>query len=405
MRSNSGFLKLVMLLSLIGMGVSVKLLLVHNRFSTGQASLTESCGIGANQSCGAVAVSKYSDVFGVPVAAIALGTYLALLFLGIYALKNQQGGTESLYVMFLLSTVSVIVTVVMFVISNYVLKEFCVYCAMLWVVNLAIWPCLVKQLDLGWGNALAGNLELLGNGKANLRKERVNGSLLTAVACVVVVSILGLVTKASMAGPQPESTILSDYARATVVMLPAEAYGGPTSKGFSGSGAPILDIVELADFQCPACKVAGQHLRSFVLKHKDKVRVTYHNFPLDGACNPFAPNGGHKSACAAARGGLCAAKQNKFWEYHDQIFDRQEDLSSAVIEEIAQKSGLDMNTYQACLKDPATETELQKDMQLGEMISLESTPTIVINQRKFIGARSAAEYEKSLESVERETKR
>ncbi len=156
MRDNNRFLKLALLLALLGVLISGKLLSIHNRFATGQASLTEGCGLGAGSAgCASVAVSGYSDIFGIPIAAVALGTYLAMLILGFWALKNQQGNTESIYVMFFLDTVSVVVTVVMFVISNYVLKEFCHYCAMLWVINLAIWPCLVKQLGLGWGNALA----------------------------------------------------------------------------------------------------------------------------------------------------------------------------------------------------------------------------------------------------------
>jgi len=404
MRDNK-YLKLVMLLALIGAGISIHLLLLHNRFATGQAGLTEGCGIGSSAGCLDIAVSKYSVVLGIPLAAIAIGAYLSILLLGFFSMKNEQGGTESSYVMFLLSTISVVVTVIMFVIANYVIQQFCVYCSMLWVVNLAIWPCLVKHLGLGWGNALAGNLELLGNGKANLRRERVTSSLTMAVITVAVVAGLGTLIKANMAGAQGPSTMVADFSRASMVILPAEAYGGARSKGFSGTGAPVLEIAEFADFQCPGCKMAGQFLRSFVLKHKDKVRLTYINFPLDGSCNPFTPNGGHRVACSAARGGICAAKQGKFWEYHDQVFDRQADLSVPVLEDIAVKSALDMQAYKACLTDPATETELQRDMQLGETISLESTPTIVINQRKMIGARTPADYENLLEAIEKELKK
>lgn len=404
MRDNNTFLKLALVLAVIGVLISGKLLSIHNRFATGQASLTESCGIGGgSEGCASIAVSSYSDIFGVPVAAIALGTYIALLLLGFLALKNQQGSAETVYVMFFLATVSVVVTVIMFVISNYVVKEFCHYCAMLWVVNLAIWPCLVKQLGLGWGNALAGNLELLGNGKANLRKERVTSSASIAVAAVVITSVIGLVAKAGSTGPQGPSTIVGDYANAQVVMLPAEAFGGPMSKG--AASAPVMEIAEMADFQCPACKSAGQALRSFLLKHKDKVRITYHNFPLDGSCNPFVPNGGHRMACAAARGGICAAKQGKFWDFHDQVFDRQDDLSAATLEDIAKKTGLDTAAYEACLKDPSTETQLQQDMQYGEMINLQSTPTLVINGRKLIGGRTPADLEKLLDAIENDTKR
>lgn len=405
MRSNSSLLKVVMLLSVIGALISLKLLSIHIRTVTGQVGFTETCGIGSATGCFDIAASKYSDLFGIPLASVALGTYLAYLLLGFLAIKSPQGSKESIYTMFLLSTIAVVVTVVMFVISNYVLRQFCEWCAMLWVVNLAIWPLLVLQLGLGWGNALAGNLELLGGRKENLRAERVRSALIAAVACVGIAALGSVVVKANNSPPAHAGTLVADWDNAPIVMLPAEAFGGPTSKGFSGPGSPVMEIAEMADFQCPACKMAGMALRTFVMKHKDKVRLTYHHFPLDGSCNPFAPNGGHRLSCAAAKGSMCAANQGKFWEFHDNVFDKQESLTEGSFAEFAKAIGLDMGAYEACLKDPATETALQKNMQLGETIGLQSTPTIVINGRKMIGGRPPAELESLLEHIERITKK
>jgi protein-disulfide isomerase/uncharacterized membrane protein len=408
MRSNTTFLKVVLLLSLIGIGVSGKLLSMHNRFTTGQASLTETCTIGG-ASCEAVAVSKYSDVFGVPLAAIAMGYYLTLLFLAIWALRNFQAANEAVYVSFFLATLAIVVTVTMFVISNYVLKQFCQYCAMLWVVNLAIWPCLVKQLGLGWGNALGANAELLGGGKVSLRRDRVLASFGIGACCVAICAVIGLVSLAGESAENPEgpSRLVDDYGKAPIVILPGEAYGGPRSKGFhEASGAPVMEIAELADFQCPGCKMAAQALKPFLLKHGDKVRLTFHNFPLDGSCNPYAPHGQHAVACALAKGGLCAEKQNKFWDYHDQVYDRQgEGMGLSTIDDVVQAVGLDAAAFQACMKDPATEMELQKDMQLGELVNLESTPTLIINGHKVVGGRPPAEFESLLYAIEKEQKK
>lgn len=404
MRSNTTFLKLVLLLSLIGVAVSGKLLSIHNRFSTGQASLTETCAIGNSTGCASVAVSDYSDVLGIPIAAIAMGYYFTIFFLGVWAIRNQQTANEPLYVSFFLATLAVVVTVVMFVISNYILKEFCQFCAMLWVINLAIWPLLVKQLGLGWGNALAANGEVFGKGKLNLRRERLLSSFSVGLACLVIFAVLGASSNYLNATPRSESSLVSDYSQAPIVMLPPEAFGGPTAKGTTES--PVMDIVELADFQCPACRMAAQLLRPFMLKHGKKVRITFRNFPLDGSCNPFVPNGGHQMACAFAKASLCGAKQDKFWAFHDQVFDRQDEgLNLSMIDEIAAQVGLDKDAFQACLKDPATEQQLQKDMQYGELINLQSTPTIVINGHKLAGARTPAELEELLHHLEKEAKR
>jgi protein-disulfide isomerase/uncharacterized membrane protein len=407
MRSNTTFLKLVLLLSVVGILVAGKLLYIHNRFSTGQATLTEGCSIGGSTGCASIAISDYSDVFGVPVAAIAMGYFGTLLLLGLWALRNQQSANEALYVSFFLSTLAVIATVVMFSISNYVLRQFCQYCAMLWVVNLAVWPLLVKQLGLGWGNALAGNAELLGTGKLHLRRERVLASFGFGLASVAAFAVIGVATRNIGIPPRPDASLVADYEKAPLVMLPAEAYGGPTAKGFhDGTGSPVMEIAELADFQCPGCRMAAQALRPFLLKHGEKVRLTFRNFPLDGSCNPNSPHGPHQMACALARGSLCAARQNKFWEYHDQIYDRQsEGLTPASIDEVVALLGFDRDAFHACLKDPSTELQLQKDMHYGEIISLESTPTLIINGHKLAGARPPAELEELLYSIEKAGKR
>jgi protein-disulfide isomerase len=63
--------------------------------------------------------------------------------------------------------------------------------------------------------------------------------------------------------------------------------------------------------------------------------------------------------------------------------------------------GIDEAAFDVCVKDQATETALQKDMQLGDLVKLESTPTLIINNHKLVGARTPAELEALLYSLEK----
>lgn len=406
MRSDNIYLKAILVLALLGILVSGWLLSTHIRFSSGQAGLTEACTIFSSgpgaQGCASIAVSDYSYVFGVPVAAIAMSFYVSILLLAIWAMRNYQAAYEPLYVGFFLSTVSILVTVLMFYLSRFVLKEFCIGCSMLWLINLAIWPCFVKHLGLGWGNALAANLELVRPRALSLKRERVLSSLGLAVISLVVFGIIGASARGLQAaetapmGSRP--SLISEWESAPQVFLGSEAYGGAQAKGKT-DGAPVLEILEFADFQCPACRMAAQYLKPFVLKHKDQVRLTFRNFPLDGSCNPKTPNGPHHSACSAARHAMCAGQQGKFWEMHDLIFDGQEALSPGALSSLVSRVGLDEAAFGKCLADPATETQLQREMQWGEQIGLNSTPTIVINGRKLAGAQSPAELEALLKHI------
>lgn len=410
MRTDNTFLKLILLFSLLGILVSGWLLNTHIKFSTGQASLTESCsmpGIGSSEGCANIAVSDYSDVFGIPLAAIAMGFYFTLVLLVFWAMRNYQAAYEPLYVAFFLSTLSIIVTVIMFSISRFALNSFCLGCALLWLVNLAIWPSFVAHLKLGWANALAANLELIRHKNLKLRIERVGFSFSVGLACLMVFSVIGASAK-GLQGSQTAgeaSSMVSDYRIAPQTFLPPEALGGPSAKGATAEGkAPVMEIVEFADFQCPGCRAAAQFLKPFMLKHGDKVRVTYRNFPLDGSCNRHTPNGSHHLACHSARAAICGGQQGKFWEIHDLIFDNQEKLSVALLADFANQAGLDKNAFDACLKDPATETLLQKEIEWGDMVQLRSTPTMIINGRRLSGARSPKDLEALLSVLEKEAK-
>ena len=408
MRNDSKFLTLILALSLAGILVSGWLLSTHIKFSTGSAQLTESCLVPApgtsNEGCATIAVSQYSDVLGVPLAAIAMGFYFALSFLSFWAMRNPQASYEAIHVGFALSTLSILVTVTMAYISRFVVQSFCIGCSMLWLINLAIWPAFVKQMGLGWGQALSANLELFRPKRLNLLRARVNKSFLVSIVTVLLFSAIGVIAE----GMQTVNTrfgdadkVVDDFRSAPQVFLPPEAYGGPQSKGrLNGDKAPVLDIVEFSDFQCPACRMAAQFFRPFLLKHADKVRFSYRHFPLDGSCNPHAPNGGHFQACAAARYSICAGEQGKFWEFHDLVFDNQSNLGSNSFEEFAKKLSLDGAKLEACLKSPSTEAQLQKEMQWGELVSLESTPTIIINGRKLSGALAPSQLESLLKALE-----
>jgi len=403
MRTNNTYIKLILMLSLVGLVVAGWLLSIHISVSTGQAGLTEGCGVLGSiggHGCADVAASSYSDLFGIPLAAVAMGYYATILLLVFWAMRNYQAAYEPLYTGFFLSTLAIVVTVVMFCIARFVLKSFCVGCSILWLVNLAIWPCFVKHLGLNWGNALGANLELVRKKNLALRPDRLRNSFLTGLVCVLVFSAVGAAAKGmnSQANAPTDSTIVKDFNDAPVTFLPPEALGGAQAKGLLDQ-TPVMDIVEFADVRCPGCRMAAPFLKPFVSKNHDKVRLTFRNFPLDGGCNPFVPNGPHSFACAPARHAICAGAQGKFFDMHDLIYDNQESLTQSSLDSYVASLGLDAGKLAACLKDPATETQLQKDISWGESIQLQSTPTLVINGKKLTGARSPAELEVLLKHI------
>ncbi len=405
MNNEKLFLRILLFLALAGAAVSVWLLTIHIELITGTGSLESSCSIftDASSGCEEIALSPFSKVWIFPLAGIALGYYIALMSLFVWSMQNVQTRFEPLYTAFNLATVAIIVTMVMAFISRFIVGGFCVGCAALWLINLCIWPVLVKALGLHWGNALMANGETFSHKDMQLNFPRVKSAYI--LATVLVLGAAGFSTavesntKAKYNSGALNRGILK-YTQTSPVFLPEEAFEGPSAKGAKKDKA-ILKIVKFSDFQCPACKKASQAFKPFFLKNKDRVLFVYRHFPLDSTCNPNASGGNHLMACTAAAASYCAGKKGMFQNAHNRIFDKQEDLSKEWIDEEMKRLGIDTS----CLTDKKTKESIERDIAWGASIDVNSTPTYWVNGRKMGGGLSPEQWQALLDFVAKQEKK
>ncbi len=73
-----------------------------------------------------------------------------------------------------------------------------------------------------------------------------------------------------------------------------------------------VTIVEFSDFECPFCVRAYPTVKQILSEYKNDVRFYYKQFPLNNI---------HPNAQKAAEASLCALDLDKFWEWHDKIFE------------------------------------------------------------------------------------
>lgn len=106
-------------------------------------------------------------------------------------------------------------------------------------------------------------------------------------------------------------------------------------------------------------------------RYPKEVKVVFKNFPLRG----------HKFSRKAAIAALAAERQGKFWEYHDLVFKNYNKLSDQKIQELARTLGLDMEKFNADMKDPQILSKLSRDQSDGIKAGVRSTPTVFINGR------------------------
>ncbi len=159
--------------------------------------------------------------------------------------------------------------------------------------------------------------------------------------------------------------------RAEVDIEGAPVRGTPT--------APVT-IIEYSDFHCPFCRRVQPTLTALLDKYKGQVRLVYKHLPLDGL---------HPQARRVSEAAWCAAKQDKFWAFHDAVYaDGTTDAADATLTRYASAAGLDTAAFTACLSTPEAGTAIQRDVAQGEALGLNSTPR-VLRQRPRDSRRAA----------------
>jgi protein-disulfide isomerase len=152
---------------------------------------------------------------------------------------------------------------------------------------------------------------------------------------------------------------------------------------FGTPGAPVV-LVEFSDFECPFCREEAKMLRQNLLAaYPKEVRFYYMNFPLESL---------HPWATAAAMMGRCIYHQNAtaFWDYHDWIFEKQEEITPENLKdkvlEFATGKGIDAAQLSKCIDSGAAEEEVDKTKAEGKTLEVNSTPTLFVNGRRMVGA-------------------
>jgi protein-disulfide isomerase len=139
-----------------------------------------------------------------------------------------------------------------------------------------------------------------------------------------------------------------------------------------GGATAAVTIVEFTDFECPACGKAQPLLEEIVAEYGDKVKFVLRDFPLDM----------HKHAMKAAEAAEAAREQGKFWEYATLLFKNQEQLEIEHLVQYAGQLGLDVKRFQDALVSGKFADKVQRDLQDGYRLGVNSTPTVFINGKR-----------------------
>jgi protein-disulfide isomerase len=106
----------------------------------------------------------------------------------------------------------------------------------------------------------------------------------------------------------------------------------------------------------------------------------------------------------AAEASHCAADQNKFWQYHDYLFNHQgqEGSSWATAEhqkEFAKAVGLNAAQFSQCLDSRKYKQEVLDETSSGRSYGVTGTPTVFVNGAAIVGAQPNASFTAAIDSA------
>ncbi len=170
----------------------------------------------------------------------------------------------------------------------------------------------------------------------------------------------------------------------TFILFSSLSYGQNNEEIFIGNKNAKIKIKIYSSFTCPHCANFHKNIYPKLIKEyasKDLIKITFNDFPLDIA------------ALNASKIVRCSSKESSILLI-DEIYKNQNSWSAGdKIEEINKKLFLIANKFNLsnekllnCLKDEKLEEKILNDRINGQKkYSINSTPTIIINEKKFEG--------------------
>ncbi len=184
-------------------------------------------------------------------------------------------------------------------------------------------------------------------------------------------------------------TVLGNYLKRIIILITfilfsSLSYGQNNEEIFIGNKNAKTEIKIYSSFTCPHCANFHKNIYPKLIKEyasKDLIKITFNDFPLDIA------------ALNASKIVRCSSKESSILLI-DEIYKNQNSWSAGdKIEEINKKLFLIANKFNLsnekllnCLKDEKLEEKILNDRINGQKkYSINSTPTIIINEKKFEG--------------------
>jgi uncharacterized membrane protein/predicted DsbA family dithiol-disulfide isomerase len=321
------------------------------------------CNVNATFDCTAIEMSRFAELIpGLPLSSVAMAGFFLMAILSLIARMESQYEFCRKWLK-ILSVFSVAMSLFYLGIMFYLGKG-CLYCLLTDVMTFSTFAA-VFQL------------------KRQPHHQRTPFFSSTLVYCGLAAVVLAVFFTAAV-GPKDRMTSedRSDI-RSSLLAGPILDISIPEGSNESGDRNAPITLVKFSDFECPSCKNGSFVIEALRLRFPKALRIVSLNFPLSSECNSMMKRVMHPAACLAAKVALCSGKKHA--EVEHALFSHQSELRPDNIYSLAAATGANAEELQACAEQTETRLRLNREVELGNTLKIQATPTYFLNGRKIEG--------------------
>ncbi|MDP2774660.1 MAG: DsbA family protein, partial [Nocardioides sp.] len=111
----------------------------------------------------------------------------------------------------------------------------------------------------------------------------------------------------------------------------------------------------------------------------------------------------HPHAELAALAVEAAGAQDRYWEMHDLLFKRQDELELQDLVGYAADLGLDVERFMRDLEDERLADHIRRDVLSADASGVRGTPTFFVGDQRVLGPHDARTLIRELEASRRRT--
>jgi protein-disulfide isomerase len=175
-----------------------------------------------------------------------------------------------------------------------------------------------------------------------------------------------------------------------------------------GSDSANITIVEFGDYKCQYCarfhrETSNEIMDNYV--NTGQAKFLFKDFVINDRAFD-------KGSTLASRASYCAADQEKYWQYHDEVYSNSEGENSGWVTknslmEFAKNVQIpDLMKFSECLDSQKYNDVVTQNNQLAKSLGLTSTPTfLLITEGKdpvgIVGAQPYHSFQEALSQLQK----